>query len=142
MRAAIIWICALSVAAAANADPGNVYRSRFGVLSVDATNNLQWNEKRVVPNVSGNSSLRLYQIYRFRSYDLVVLVDGGGTACPTLLRVARVSRAGVTVSKLFGTCVEQFEILRLDGGLEFVFLKRDGGEAVYRFVGGKLTRLR
>ena len=76
--------------------------TRFGQLKTDEDGmELLYKGKSIV---QGNNGIRLVKKFQIGESDVLLLQDRGGNACPSLYRFVALTKAGGTVSELFGSC--------------------------------------
>jgi hypothetical protein len=130
--AAALW---LAWATSASAIDGTV-STRYGEVGVH-NGALTFRGQPVEPRVEGNTDLMVTQAntYRIGDVDLVLVTDIGGALCPARFRAVAVTRAGATVTPVFGNCGEAIEVKVDDGRLRMVQPPRggEGAEDVYVF---------
>jgi hypothetical protein len=86
--------------------------TRFGPLSVGKDRMLMFKGQKLDPPIEGNNSLNLGVPFRIGSNDVALIVDNGGTACPSLYYLVTVNKDGAKATKAFGTCSELETIKR------------------------------
>lgn len=91
--------------------------TRFGTLTVDSENILHFQGRPVAERVQGNNSLSFEQSFQFPGYDLVLVQDNGGTGCPAQYHIVKVTRAGASATKAFGTCSDLARTTKTKTGL-------------------------
>lgn len=92
-------------------------QTRYGILTIDDSNLLFFQGRPVSPRVEGNSFLSFEKRFEFPNYDLVLVQDTGGTACPAEYYVIKVSKLGATPSRSFGTCSDLIQVSRTAQGV-------------------------
>jgi hypothetical protein len=107
----------LLLAAPAALKAQDAQRTRYGTLRVNADHILLFNGRPVRPRVEGNSSLEVKTVYHFRGYDLALVEDIGGSGCPALYHVVRLSPRGAIATGEFGTCSDLIRVTRTAAGL-------------------------
>jgi hypothetical protein len=115
LKAFVLGLCAIGLASGV-AEASDL-QTRYGILKIDDTNLLFFQGVPVKPRVEGNSFLSFEGKFEFPNYDLVLVQDTGGTACPAQYYVIRVSRGGAVPSKSFGTCSDLIHVTRMKEGL-------------------------
>lgn len=93
------------------------FNSRFGELSIGEDKILRFNGEETNPLVEGNNFLSFDGTYGFSDYDLVLVLDTGGTGCPAFYHIVKLSTRGATVSEAFGTCAELSVVTRTGTGI-------------------------
>lgn len=150
----VIFACFALVALPTEAS-GAELQTRYGILRTDDSNLLLFRGLSVKPRIEGNNFLTFEKAYEFPGYDLILVQDVGGAACPTQLYVVRVSSAGAAASTQFGTCSDIFQVERNSSGLTVRmrgFMGPAAGEAAqsraalkkfsYRYAAGKIVEKR
>ena len=94
------------------------YDTRYGSFQTDDMNLLFFRGKPVRPRIEGNNFLTFQRKFEFPGYDLVLIQDVGGTACPAQFYVVKVSGRGAFGTKPFGTCSDIYKVNRAGSGLE------------------------
>lgn len=92
-------------------------QTRYGILAIDDANLLFFQNLPVQPRVEGNSFLTFERKYEFPDYDLVVVQNTGGIACPAEYNFIKVSSKGAAASESFGTCSDLIQISRTGRGV-------------------------
>lgn len=110
------WAFFVLIAAAEPASAADL-QTRYGILTIDDANLLFFQGTPVSPRVEGNSLLSFERRFEFPNYDLVLVQDTGGTACPAEYYVIKVSRSGASPSQSFGTCSDLIHASRTGQGL-------------------------
>jgi hypothetical protein len=112
--AALLAVLLAGLAAPAAAE---VLRTRYGDLLIDEDNLLIFRDRPVEPRLQGNNFLSFLSVFEFPGYDLVLVQDTGGSACPASFSVVRVDARGAAASRSFGTCSDLINVRRTAGGL-------------------------
>jgi hypothetical protein len=92
-------------------------QTRFGMLSIDDNNVLQYQGHPLAPSIEGNNSLDIIRTFQLASQELVLVQDNGGTACPALFHLVTVSKNGATATKAFGTCSDTVKTAQSGGSV-------------------------
>src|SRR3954469_19928362 len=101
--------------------------TKFGVLSVNDENALEFNGKPVVPTIAGNNSLTLLDNFVLYESNVVLVRDDGGEACPAMYYFAKIGKQGLQMSDRFGSCSDLAKA-RLVGGAIFVSMPDYSGD--------------
>jgi hypothetical protein len=86
--------------------------TRFGKLEVNQKGVLEFGGIPLEPGIQANARLDLGTPFRFGGYDVVLVTDEGGTACPFQYYFVTLRRSGVRATKPFGTCNEVMSLRR------------------------------
>lgn len=113
--------------------------TRFGTLSVDLHQLLNFNGKLVRPAIQGNSSLSIKQSFRMAGEDVHLIENVGGTACPVLLNWVVVSRDAAKSYPTFGTCSDLYQISQSGPSIVVQMQGTQGTEHRYAFTDRMLT---
>jgi hypothetical protein len=90
----------------AMADDIHKAQTRFGL--VDGPDNiLKINGRLTTPEIDGNNSLFVEKITRTEDADYLLLTNGGGTACPALFSIVKVTASSATPVSFFGNCADE-----------------------------------
>lgn len=87
--------------------------TRFGSLTVDSDKNLLFNGRGLTPSVVGNNRLNLGDPIQIGATDVVLVLDSGGTAYPSMYYFVTVSKSGARATKAFGTCGDVTSVKRI-----------------------------
>lgn len=87
--------------------------TRFGSLSVDGDNTLLFNGRTLTPPVVGNNSLDLNEPIQIGATDVVLVLDNGGTGCPSLYYFVSASKSGARATPAFGTCGDVISVKQM-----------------------------
>ena len=87
--------------------------TRFGTLTLDKENYVQFKGHRLSPAMQANNSIDLGEPYHIGTNDVVLVTIIGGTACPYLYHFVTVSKGGAVATSQFGTCNEAGDIQRV-----------------------------
>lgn len=91
---------------AAMADDIHMAQTRFG-LADGSANVLKVNGRLTTPEVDGNSGMFVEKITETADADYLLLTDIGGTACPALFSIVKVTGTSVTPMAWFGNCDDE-----------------------------------
>ncbi|MBS1018116.1 hypothetical protein JK205_04080 [Gluconobacter cerinus] len=91
---------------AAMADDIHMAQTRFG-LADGAANVLKVNGRLTTPEVDGNGGMFVEKITETADADYLLLTDIGGTACPALFSIVKVTGTSVTPMAWFGNCDDE-----------------------------------
>ena len=80
--------------------------TRFGSLTIDSDKELLFNGRKLTPSVVGNNSLNMDNPIQIGETDVVLVLDNGGSACPSMYYFVTFSKAGARATKPFGTCAD------------------------------------
>ena len=94
------------------------YATRYGSLQTDDMNLLFFRGKPVRPRIEGINFLTFERKFEFPGYDLVLIQDVGGTACPAQFYIVKVSGHGAVGTRSFGSCSDIYQVNRAGNGLE------------------------
>jgi len=94
--------------------------TRFGSLTVDDDKTLLFNGRKVTPPVVGNNSLSMGDPIPIGATDVVLVLDNGGTACPSLYHFVTVSKTGARATKAFGTCGDVTSVKRTGSSIRLI----------------------
>lgn len=86
--------------------------TRFGSLTVGDDRTLLFNGRKLTPSVVGNNSLNLDDPIRIGATDVFLVLDSGGTACPSMYYFVTVSKTGARATRAFGTCGDVTSVRR------------------------------
>ena len=134
------WFIALalhpSTAAAAGADG----KTRFGQLSVAYGGPLLLDDKPIAPEIRGNESIDILDVFHIGAKDVVLLQDNGGSGCPAQMMFATIDRTGVVTSAEFGTCATVMRVRRSKDSIVLTMpLLHGHGSRRYVFRDGVVT---
>jgi hypothetical protein len=87
--------------------------TRFGTLTLDKDNYVQFKSRRLSPAMQANNSIELSDPYRIGTSDVVLVTIIGGTACPYLYHFVTVTKDRATATRAFGTCNEAEDVQRV-----------------------------
>lgn len=110
-----------------SSDKSGEVRTKFGVLSVNNENILEFNGKPVVPTVAGNNGLTLLDNFALGESNVVLVRDDGGEACPAMYYFAKIGREAVQMSDRFGSCSDLAKA-KLVGGVILVSMPDYSGD--------------
>lgn len=87
-------------------ETSNIFSAiRFGEFNINELNVLLYNGKPLFPNIQGNNSLSILNIYHNDDSDIILIQNNGGTACPALYHIVEVSSShDVIATSKFGSC--------------------------------------
>lgn len=85
-------------------------RTRFATLAIDDEQMLVYKNQPLSPEIKGNNSLSVLEIYQVGNSDVVLLRDSGGSACPARFYFVTTSASGVKSSSAFGTCTDEIDV--------------------------------
>ena len=108
--------CLLMGSSAADSNAADL-ETRYGRLTTDDQNLLIFRDVPVRPRVEGNNFLTFENKFEFPGYDLVLVQDVGGTACPAQYYVVKLSRDGAVATASFGTCTVLIAVKRTAKGI-------------------------
>jgi len=130
-------------------------KTRFGNLVADEFEPLKFQGLTVRTIVDPNNFLTFEGIYQFPGYDLVLVQNVGGSACPALFHIVKVTKRTALATREFGTCTDLIEVKRAGNSLlvtmrGFVgpFANKAQIAAAYKekvgylYSGGKLSKIR
>jgi hypothetical protein len=100
-QAFVTLALSLAIASALAADPG---KTRFGQLSVDYGGPLMLDDQPLQPEIRGNESIDILNVFRVGPSDVVLLQDNGGSGCPAQFMFVTLDKSGAKTSVEFGTC--------------------------------------
>ena len=89
--------------------------TRFGPLTVDADKRLLFQGRPLKPEIGGNNSLDLGEVFRVGDADIVLVTDNGGMGCPFLYYFITITEAGAKATRAFGTCAEVVRVKHTGG---------------------------
>jgi len=92
--------------------------TRFGTLTLDKENYVQFKGHRLSPAMQANNSIDLGEPYPIGVSDVVLVTIIGGTACPYLYHFVVVTKEGARATREFGTCNESEEVERKGASIE------------------------
>jgi len=154
MQRFLIFLAAFMVMAqCAKADE---LATRFGPLRIQGAmgeNVLTFGGRELVPSVTGNTSLEFVKKFEIGDADVTLILDNGGSACPSLFYFVTTDRDGATSIGLFGSCAYLKTIKRsgdvislimpgfagADAQPEAAVRKADKERHVFTFANGRLT---
>ncbi|HEY1261999.1 MAG TPA: hypothetical protein VGF06_00660 [Terriglobales bacterium] len=87
--------------------------TRFGVLTLDSDDYVQFKGHRLSPAMQKNNSIELSDAYSVGTSDVVLVTIIGGTACPYLYHFVTVTKHGATATRAFGTCNQADDVERV-----------------------------
>lgn len=87
-------------------ETSNIFSAiRFGEFNINELNVLLYNGKPLFPNIQGNYSLSILNIYHNDDSDIILIQNNGGTACPAIYHIVEVSSShDVIATSKFGSC--------------------------------------
>ncbi|GBD57990.1 hypothetical protein [Gluconobacter wancherniae] len=91
---------------AALADDIHMAQTRFG-LADGSDNVLKVNGHLTTPEIDGNSGMFVEKITQTADADYLLLTDVGGTACPALFSIVKVTGTSATPMAWFGNCDDE-----------------------------------
>lgn len=94
--------------------------TRFGSLTVGNDKTLLFNGRKLTPSVVGNNSLHMDEPIQIGETDVVLVLDNGGTACPSLYYFVTVSKTGARATKPFGTCGAVTSVKRVGNSIRVI----------------------
>lgn len=94
--------------------------TRFGSLTVGDDNTLFFNGRQLTPPVVGNNSLNMDDPIPIGATDVVLVLDNGGTACPSMYYFVTVSKTGARATKPFGTCGDVTSVKRVGDSIRVI----------------------
>jgi hypothetical protein len=96
--------------AQASGDPPS--KTRFGQLSVEYGGPLLLDDKPLQPEIRGNESIDILNVFRMGPRDVILLQDNGGSGCPAQFMFITLDKSGAKTSVEFGTCATAVRVRR------------------------------
>lgn len=121
----------LNLTPAAAADPPG--KTRFGQLSVEYGGPLLLDDRPVQPEIRGNESLDILNVFRMGAADVALIQDNGGSGCPAQLMFVTLSKSGISAGPEFGTCATAMHVRRTPDSI-VVTMPLLYGKGTKRFV--------
>lgn len=91
--------------------------TRFGSLTVGNDKTLLFNGRKLTPPIVGNNSLNMDDPIQIGATDVVLVLDNGGSACPSLYYFVTLSKTGARATRAFGTCGDVTSVKRMSNSI-------------------------
>lgn len=112
--------------------------TRFGTLKIDHKYELLYNNYSLTPEIRGNSSLSVIDVYTLEDSDAVLIQNNGGSACPAVFYFITTSDEGVKATTEFGTCTDIIDVKQEQNT---IFVAMHGFRGPFEPLRGKLKAL-
>lgn len=110
----------------------DLLQTRYGDLTTDQHAQLILNGRLVKPAIQGNSSLSIKESFQIADYQVVIIENFGGTACPALFNFVLMRATGAQSYPTFGTCSDIYQAEQ--NGDSVVVTMQGAGNETHRYV--------